>query len=97
MTERNGTAQAENHLHRSVELRRRRRAQWEREGERPLARNLALIGAVGWLVVVPAVLGAFAGRWLDDALGTGIMWSAGLIFAGVVAGGWMAWKRVERE
>jgi ATP synthase protein I len=86
-----------NHLHRSVERHRARRERWTREGERPLARNLALIGSIGWLIVVPPLLGALLGRWLDRSLDTGIFWSAGLIFLGVALGGAMAWRRIEHE
>lgn len=76
---------------------RERRNRWAREGERPVGRNLALIGALGWLVVVPTLLGLLAGRWFDRMAGGGIFWTASLIFAGVALGGWLAWKRIEQE
>ena len=33
-------------------------------------RGLGLVGSVGWMVVVPALLGAFLGRWIDRRAGT---------------------------
>ena len=36
---------------RAVRLREARRQRWEEEGERPLWRNLSMVGALGWLVV----------------------------------------------
>jgi predicted F0F1-ATPase subunit len=49
----------------AVERRQSRRDQWEREGERPLWKNLSMVGALGWLIVTPTLIGVFAGRWLD--------------------------------
>lgn len=81
----------------SVRRRRERREHWQREGERPMGRNLALIGALGRLVIVPTLAGLFAGRWLDEWAGGGIFWTAALLFAGVVLSGWLAWNRIEQE
>lgn len=86
-----------NHLDAAVRARRERRELWRREGERPLARNLAMIGALGWTIVAPLLLGLFAGRWLDGRLGTGLFWTLGLLVAGLAAGCAMAWRRVNRE
>lgn len=80
-------------LERAVERRRSREEQWRRKGERPLARNLALVGTLGWLIIVPALLGAFAGRALDRLLATGITFTAALICAGLAVGCWLAWDR----
>ncbi|HXZ68739.1 MAG TPA: AtpZ/AtpI family protein, partial [Alphaproteobacteria bacterium] len=52
-------------LDKAVKTRRERRALWEREGERSMAQNLAMIGALGWTIVTPTLLGIFVGRWLD--------------------------------
>ena len=84
-------------LERAVERRRKRRAEWEREGERPLARNLALVGTLGWLIVVPALLGALGGHLLDHHAGTGVTFTLALILAGVVLGCWLAWSHVRRS
>jgi ATP synthase protein I len=81
----------------SVRQRRERIEQWRREGERPIARNLAMIGALGWLIVVPTLIGMFTGRWLDAQYGTGIFWTASFLFVGLVIGCWLAWRRVHRE
>ncbi len=44
---------------------------WQREGERSIGQNLAMIGALGWTIVTPTLLGIFAGRWLDRRFGIG--------------------------
>ena len=82
-------------LPRSVARRAARRAFWIAHGERSLARNLAMIGALGWLVVTPTVLGVFAGRWLDHRFGSGIFWTGALIVVGLTLGCALAWRRVQ--
>jgi ATP synthase protein I len=81
-------------LERAVERRRTRDEKWKREGERPLARNLALVGTLGWLIVVPALLGTFAGRELDRALGMGVTFTSAFMCLGILLGCYLAWKRV---
>ena len=84
-------------LDEAVRLRRRRRERWQRGGERSIGRNLAMIGSLGWTIVTPTLLGIFAGRWLDRSFASGIFWTLSLLFAGLVIGCTLAWKRVHRE
>jgi len=65
--------------------------------ERSIGENLALIGTLGWSIVVPTLLGTFAGRWLDRRFGMGIFWTLGLLVAGLAAGCSIAWKRIRTE
>ncbi len=93
MSEPNGN----NHLHQSVELRREREAEWHATGERPVWRNLSMIGALGWLIVTPILLGALLGRFLDGSFGKGVFWTGSLIFLGAVIGFYLAWRRMVSE
>jgi ATP synthase protein I len=79
----------------SVGRRAARRAFWVAHGERSLARNLAMIGALGWLVVIPTLAGVFFGRWLDQRLHAGIFWTGALLMVGVTLGCILAWRRVQ--
>lgn len=88
---------ARDELHRAIELRESRQRQWREKGERSLGRNLALMGSLGWLIVTPMLLGAFVGGWLDRLAGGGVMWTAALIFAGCVLGGYLVWRRINEE
>ncbi|MFC7333118.1 AtpZ/AtpI family protein [Rhodocista pekingensis] len=83
------------HLSNDVRRRRDRRERWQREGERPLGRNLALVGSLGWAIVLPGVGGLFLGRWLDG--GVGAFWTISLLVGGLGAGCWMAWERIRQE
>jgi ATP synthase protein I len=91
--------QPENHerLEEAVRQRRERRERWQREGERSLGQNLAMIGALGWTIVVPTLLGIFAGRWLDQTFQSGIFWTLGLLVAGLAVGCTFAWRRMHSE
>jgi ATP synthase protein I len=59
--------------------------------------GLGLIGTVGWMVSLPAVLGALGGRWLDGHFTTGIFWTLFLLVLGLVVGCLSAWRHVRRE
>ena len=48
-----------NGLLRSVRRRRARHQNWLRQGEPSFARYLAQVGALGWTIVVPTLLGVF--------------------------------------
>jgi ATP synthase protein I len=84
-------------LDEAVKKRRERREQFKREGERSIGQNLALIGALGWTIVTPTLLGVFGGRWLDRTFGTGIFWTLGLLVLGLAIGCTIAWKRMHHE
>ena len=79
-------------LDKAVRARRERR---ERAGGgRSLAHDLAIAGALGWTIVLPALAGIAAGRWLDRALGSGIVFTSALVFAGLALGCVLAWRRM---
>ena len=84
-------------LDNAVKTRQERLARWQREGERSVGENLAMIGALGWTIVVPTLIGIFAGRWLDRELSSGIFWTLSLLMLGLVFGCTLAWKRMYRE
>jgi len=93
------TQEPENHerLSDAVKTRQERRERWQREGERSIGHNLAMIGVLGWTVVLPTLLGLFAGRWLDRQFHMGIFWTLGLLVVGLTAGCMLAWRRMHSE
>jgi ATP synthase protein I len=66
-------------------------------GEMSFWQGLGLIGAVGWMVVVPALAGAFAGRWLDQRFDRGIFWTLSLLVAGLALGCLTAWRHIRDQ
>ena len=76
----------------SIRDRTQRGQRAQREGEPSLGRYLAQIGVLGWMIVLPGLVGVFAGRLLDRWLGSGIFWTGPLLIAGVAIGCWGAWR-----
>ena len=89
--------QEEERLEAAVRKRRDRLAAGEQEGERSIGQNLALIGALGWTIVTPTLLGIFVGRWLDNTFEAGIFWTLGLLVLGLALGCTLAWQRMRHE
>ena len=82
-------------LARKAGRRAERRAHWLAHGERSLGQNLAMIGALGWMITVPTLLAMFLGRWVDRRFGTGVSWTGALLVVGVTLGCWVAWRRIQ--
>ncbi|CAN5297622.1 AtpZ/AtpI family protein [soil metagenome] len=59
--------------------------------------GLGMMGLIGWSVVVPTLLGAALGIWLDDRHPGSHSWALMLLIAGLVLGCWNAWQRVVTE
>ena len=84
-------------LDQAVHTRRERHERWEREGERSIGQNIAMIGALGWAIVTPILIGIFLGRWLDHRFLMGVFWTLSLMFLGLVLGCVMAWNRMHHD
>ena len=83
-------------LVKEVRLRHERREAWLREGDMSVGRRLAQIGVLGWIVVLPMLLGVLGGRWLDSHFSTGIFWTAPLMMCGLALGAWFGWKWIHK-
>ena len=59
--------------------------------------GLGMMGMVGWSVVVPALLGALAGVWLDKRYPQTFSWTLALLIAGLITGSVIAWYWVDKE
>lgn len=56
-----------------------------------------MFGVVGWSVAIPTLLGAAAGRWLDEKYPGNRSWTLALLVAGLCLGCLYAWRWVSRE
>ena len=59
--------------------------------------GLGMMGLIGWSVVVPTLLGAALGIWLDKHLPGAHSWTLALLVAGLSMGCFNAWRWVAKE
>ncbi|EQD66385.1 putative F0F1-ATPase subunit [mine drainage metagenome] len=86
---------ADDALVRQARLRNARQQRQLDDGKSSVTRHLAQIGMLGLIIVLPMLLGLFAGRWLDHLCGTGLMFTGALLILGLVLGSWSAWNWIK--
>jgi ATP synthase protein I len=59
--------------------------------------GLGMMGLIGWSVVVPTLLGAALGMWLDKHHAGKHSWTLALLIAGLTIGCMNAWHWVAKE
>jgi ATP synthase protein I len=59
--------------------------------------GLGMMGLIGWSVVIPTLLGAALGDWLDSRHPGTHSWTLALLVAGLVLGCFQAWHWVAKE
>ena len=59
--------------------------------------GLGMMGLIGWSVVVPTLLGAALGIWLDKHYPGRHAWTLALLVAGLAIGCFNAWHWVAKE
>ncbi len=69
----------------------------QRDGTPGVWFGLGMMGLVGWSVVVPTLLGAALGIWLDKHHPGKHPWTLALLVAGLVIGCLNAWHWVAKE
>ena len=79
----------------SMVARKARRMLHARRSGASLWHHLAHVGVLGWLFVMPVVLGLFLGRLLAARLGTQAPLFGGL-FLGLGVGAYVVWRQLRR-
>jgi ATP synthase protein I len=74
---------------------RKRKAR--RDSSRGVWSGLGMMGLIGWSVVIPTLLGAGLGLWLDDRHPGRHPWTLALLMAGLTIGCLNAWHWVDRQ
>lgn len=82
-------------LARRIEEQARRRARSRREKVGNLWQQVARVGTLGWMIVLPIVGGALLGHLLDRRFDTGVRWALALMSVGVIAGGFALWRAMQ--
>lgn len=87
--------QPDDELRRAVRDEQRRQQYMEELRDTPIADKLKMAGSIGWLIVIPTLIGTFTGRWIDQRYDTGIFWTASLIFTGIAIGSYFGWRQLQ--
>lgn len=80
-----------------VGLREKRKIRARRKTSDQAWFGLGLFGVVGWSVAIPAVMGIFAGIWIDLKWPGPPSWTLMLMIIGIAAGCINAWFWVSRH
>ena len=74
-----------------------RKLKARRDGAPGLWSGLGMMGLVGWSIVLPTLLGAGLGLWLDLHYPQKYSWTLALLAAGLTLGCLNAWHWVAKE
>ncbi|WP_323499213.1 AtpZ/AtpI family protein [Variovorax sp. LG9.2] len=80
-----------------VEAKAKRKLRARRDDAQGVWSGLGMMGLIGWSVVVPTLLGAAIGLWLDARHPGAHPWSLALLMAGLVLGCLNAWRWVAQQ
>lgn len=92
-----GSAPARSPLADQVGAKASRKLKARRSGTPGVWFGLGMMGLIGWSVVVPTLLGAALGLWLDQRYPGGRSWTLALLVGGLTIGCLNAWHWVSRE
>jgi ATP synthase protein I len=82
---------------REVGAKAARKLRARRIGARGIWFGLGMMGLIGWSVVVPTLVGAAIGLWLDRHHPGSHAWTLALLVAGLCIGCLNAWQWVAKE
>ena len=80
-----------------VALRQSRMIRRKQQGAPVIWRAVSLVGVIGWIVVLPMLIGIAIGMWIDHRWPSRFSWTLMLLVAGLAAGCLHAWDRIKRE
>jgi ATP synthase protein I len=84
-------------LLRQIGAKETRKLRAQRRVTRTVWSGLGMMGLVGWSIVVPTLIGAALGVWLDNRYPSKHSWMLTLLMAGLTIGCANAWHWVAKE
>ncbi len=75
----------------------RRKLKAKRQKDRGVWFGLGMMGLVGWSIVLPTIVGAGIGLWLDTKHSGSHSWTLILLVAGLSIGCFNAWRWMIKE
>lgn len=68
-----------------------------KEGKKSSLLSFGLFGSIGWLVVIPTLIGLVIGVWIDKQYPSHYSWTLMLLITGISIGCLQAWYWVQKE
>ena len=68
-----------------------------REHKNAVLRSIAILGVIGWSVVLPTLVGVAAGAWIDGRWPARFSWTLILMTIGLALGCTNAWLHIGRH
>ena len=89
--------QEESTFSRQVGNQSRRMLKARRDGTTSVWFGLGMSGLIGWTVVVPTLIGAAIGLWIDERQPSTCSWTLMLLLTGLIVGCLNAWRWIDRQ
>lgn len=86
-----------NELGKKIGEKARRKIKALHDDKRGVWFGLGMMGIVGWTIVVPTLLGAALGVWIDKKYPESFSWTLTGLILGLLGGCLIAWKWVNKE
>lgn len=90
-------AEPESIFNRQLKTKLKRKLKTQKKLNQTLWSGLGMIGLIGWSVVVPTLLGATLGIWLDKNYPSSHSWTLALLMLGLTLGCVNAWHWIDKE
>jgi ATP synthase protein I len=81
---------------RQVEAKQQRMARG-RNHKNAVLRSIAILGVIGWSVVLPTLVGVALGAWIDGRWPSRFSWTLILMMTGLLLGCANAWLHIRRH
>jgi ATP synthase protein I len=91
------STERETAFHRQLDTKVSRKLKAQRKTTKTIWSGLGMMGLIGWAVVVPTLLGATLGIWIDNHHPGERSWTLALLMLGLTLGCFNAWRWVEKE
>ena len=87
----------ENFFSEQIAKKEKRKLKTQRVSSGSVWAGLGMFGMVGWSVVIPTLLGAALGIWLDKIYSQSFSWVLTFLMIGLLTGCVIAWYWVNKE
>ncbi|MBQ0728227.1 MULTISPECIES: AtpZ/AtpI family protein [Thalassolituus] len=85
------------HFEKNIGVKAKRKIRAKNHAKSGVWFGLGMMGLVGWSVVIPTLLGAGLGVWLDTHYPDGRSWTLALLVGGLTLGCFNAWHWISKE